>query len=205
MSKEQAVSRARWRWPLLLAGAAIIAAAVWLIVVRQSRMVRWSEVLAATTRQETVNGVGRIYALDGSEWAATVWVRIDGPNRFPANSLLLPLQPKSRQGPADDVVGPARAVNFFEDTGFSLPRLAAAHAASPGRPTQWSGRPVLEVDFLPSSRRDAGAAKSPFGWRLYVDRGTTLIQGLDLFDAGKVVAKVEYRYNLPLPAGFRAP
>lgn len=198
----------RWRWGsvlLVLGLAVMIAAVATVVLVRRSRTVRWAEVMAATVQQETVNGVGRVFPPRGPEWALALWVQLDRDRRFPSNSLLLPVTGGKGARPSDEVVTRAEQVNFLSSKGGAvrLPKLAAREAATVGQPTEFAGRPSLQVTVYGSAHQE-GLPATPEEWRFYVDPETKLVQGLDLLVGGRLAAKVEYRYNRPLPRGFTA-
>ncbi len=183
------------RWRLLLPLAVLVIAGVIVAFLLHSRLVRWSDVLAATVRQDTVNGVGRVYAHDGSEWAVSVWVKVDASQTFPANTLLVPVKASPTQRPDEETVETAQMANYLP----LLPRLARNHPSAWSRPVEWAGRRVLEATYA------EGRAVGPnLAFRAYLDPQSKLIQGLDLVEHGRLVLKVQYRYNQALPANFRA-
>ncbi len=176
---------------LLLLAVALLAVA-WSC--RQRALVRWSEVLAAVTRQETVNGVGAIHAPDGSEWALTSWVQIAGPATFPARAGLVPVNTKPAQPPSPEAIEAGNMANFL--TYSDLPELAARRRATPCRRVDWSGQELLLAEIPPSQ------GTSGVTWRFYLDPESKLVQGLDLVSSNQLLARISYRYNLPLPKGF---
>jgi len=195
----------RWRRGRYLGIAAVlvvVAAAVLLLLARRGRVVCWSEVLFAATKQRTVDGTGRLYAADGSQWQVAVWIRVDGPNAFTANSLLLPISGGGAQ-PSPEVMTLARAVNYLDAERGIVARLAREGATQPGRSTQFAGQPVREVVAAPSRGWSREAEAAGLTWRFYLDPRTKLVRGLDLLAGGKLAGKIEYHYNQPLPKGFR--
>ena len=172
-------------------------------VVRHLRhRVSWAEVLPAMQRPQTIKGVARITGSDDSEWACALWAGREGGGPLTASTLLVPVRIRRDQQPGPDVTMLCQAIDLTGGLGL-LKWLADRRTVTAGHTTSWGGHTVLEVELpLPPALAIAHPLW-PDTWRLYVDPTSHLVQGLDLSLKGKVVARTEYDYNLPLPKGFR--
>ncbi len=164
--------------------------------------VRWAEVMAAAAKQKTINGVGRVYAEDGSEWGVALWVRVDGLDAYISNSMLVPIEGNRNTPPTPEVAMLSEATDYTNAMGAVGP-LAANNVATRVHPVEWGGQPVLkaEVGF---PRYVVGEQLHPDRYRFYLDPETHLVKAAELFVAGRLRATVGYHYNRPLPKGFRA-
>ncbi len=192
----------RFGWALVMVLAAVFAILV--IVIRSAPRVTWSEVMAAAAKQKTINGVGRIYGEDGSEWASTAWIRIDGPETFASNQMLVPVGGRAVEGPKEDVVALCMVSKYPLLLNSTLTR---ARVAMRVRPANRGGKPALkaEVTFPVKGPIAQFTMDPPYPdrWRFYLDPDTRLVKAAELYREGKLRATVEYRYNLPLPKDFK--
>ena len=193
----------RFWWVLVLLLVAVLAASV--VAIWNARHVKWAEVMAAVARQKTINGVGRIYGEDGSEWAVAVWVRVDEAHSFASNQMLVPVSARPNQQPGPEVMALASAADYPD---YIVRALALLGHTARVRATTWSGKPTLETEVVFPVDRVEGemvGGHPPYLSliRFYLDPDTKLVMAAELLVDGKARASVEYRYNLPLPKGFR--
>jgi len=192
----------RFWWALVLLVVAVLAASV--VAIWHATHVRWAEVMAAVAKQKTINGVGRIYAEDGSEWALALWIRSGGSASYAANWMLVPSKGSRKRAPTPDVDMLREATDYTDGIGAIGP-LAENHSATRVSPTEWGGEPALEAVVSYPAQYLSGWRTHPDGYRFYLDPDTRLVMAAELFMAGKLRATVEYHYNRPLPKGFEAP
>jgi len=194
----------RFWWVLVL--IVLAAVALLALLARNANRVSWAEVRQVCGRQKTINGVGRAIDVNGREWQYALWVEVVGPSKFAPNVMLLPPKGAPAAGLNRDF---AELLAYLDYTGgFAyITALADRHRAARGKPTEWAGKPALEVtiptpvDLL--NKRGLYPSYAPDALRFYLDPETKLIRALEVFKGGTLRAKVEYRYNLPLPKGFR--
>jgi hypothetical protein len=195
----------RWWWvPVAVALAVIaVAAFAWW----RATHLDWAEVMAAVAKQKTINAVGRMYGDDGSEWAAAVWVRVDAPDFFPSNQMLLPVKTRPKQQPGPEVVALGRAANYPAQIGS--PALASGETVQRVRAVEWKGKLTQKVEshfFASCPGGDMTIDGKPGHLslaRLYFDPDTKLVIAAEFFSGKTAHATVEYSYNKPLPSGFR--
>ena len=201
----------RWvRWSAAMLPVVIaVGALVWLSVARGTREVSWPAALEAAEQRTTIHGMARFYLEDGSEWAYTLWVRVEEAGPGTDEGLLGLLKVGGRRaeemrGPDPELVALCKAVNYYGHEGI-LRRLAAARGSAPAKRVALDEGSALVVE-LTGQEAFGRQGTPPHLWHLYLDPDTLLVRKLEVFadDAGVRLRRAvcEYEYDAPLPPGF---
>ncbi len=200
---------ARW-WLAMVPVALVLAALVWLAVVRARPAVAWPEVLEAAGERETLHGAGQLYLTDGSEWQYALWALLGGPGVSSSEGMLLQVRPAAGQEEtpgqlSEELQMLCQAMDYCGERGIVTRLARGPENRTPARWEDIHGKPVLMVDLAGQSIADEEAAY-PDQVQVYVDPDTMLVSRLKLFmvEAGSPALRglCDYRYDEPLPPGF---
>jgi len=194
-------------WLLAVALAVSAAVAALLFVVRPKFEVEWSEVLEAVGGCDTMHGHGRVCLRDGTEWDYALWARIKGPGRAVTRGMVKPANERAaaRDDAPEELAHLCNAMDVCGENGI-VARLAAVGRVDAARRTEWGGEPILVAEVNTQQALGVRGEVEPDWWRLFVDRQTKRVVGVELFTAageGRLLSGTcEYDYDLPLPPGF---
>ena len=194
-------------WLPAIALAVSAAAAALLFVVRPKTEVEWSEVLEAVGECDTMHGRGRVCLRDGTEWDYALWARIEGPGRSVTRGMVRPANERAaaRDDAPEELAPLCNAMDVCGENGI-VARLAAVGRVDAARRTEWGGKPILVAEVNTQQALGVRGEVEPDWRRLFVDRHTKRVVGLELFTAageGRLLrGTCEYGYDLPLPPGF---